>query len=187
MKLKYLSTMAIAGVATSLLLTTAIQAKERDQLEKIHSPTQLKKIDDPSLTISFKDNTHPETNQYLTEMFKAFLASDKSELKAGLTSDFVQKFGGEENRYNAFIQHASTLSKQLKSMDVVFEDFNVDSDGTISDIHTVSVTKLDGTTAIFKLYSFYYFDNTGKLKELDELSSLIDGSSEDRDLGSRTS
>ncbi|EAR57696.1 hypothetical protein SKA34_08918 [Photobacterium sp. SKA34] len=195
MKLKYLSILAITSVATSLLLTTGVQAQGENQLEKIHSSIQFKKSEpivsskvyEPSLTVEFKDNAYPETNQYLTKLFKAFLASDQSELKTMLTTDFTQKFGGEENRGNAFIQHASTLSKQLKSMDIVFEDVNIDSDGTISEIHTVTATKLNGKSAILKLYAFYYFDNTGKLKKIDELSTLLHGAKADRDLGSRTS
>ena len=97
MKLKYLSILAITSVATSLLLTTGVQAQGKDQLEKIHSSIQFKKSEsivsskvyEPSLTVEFKDNAYPETNQYLTKLFKAFLASDQSELKTMLTTDFT--------------------------------------------------------------------------------------------------
>ncbi|KJF96175.1 hypothetical protein UB33_08700 [Photobacterium angustum] len=187
MKLQCLSTMLITTVATSVLVTTEAQAQDKSHTDKIQTPIKFKEVDEPSLTIHFKDNSHPETNQYLANFFKVFIASNKNNLKTLLASGFVQKVGDKENNYNAFIKHASFLSNQLKSMDIVFEDVNIDSDGTISDIHTVTASKLDGTSAIFKLYAFYYFDKKEKLTKIDESSVLLHGSKADSDLGSQTS
>ena len=140
----------------------------------------------PTLKVQFENNSNPKANEYLLGFFKAFIARDKTALESMLSKGYIQKFGGSQNDRDEFIQHSLVLSKQLKTMDILFKDVNIDSNGTISEIHVVEVTELDGSKSKFKLYAFYYFDNDGKLKLIDELSTMLEGSNENKDMGSRT-
>ena len=140
----------------------------------------------PTLTVKFEDNSNPKANKYLVDFFKAFIARDKTVLESMLSKEYIQRFGGDHNDRDEFLQHSLLLSKKIKTMDILFKDVNIDSNGTISDIHVVEVTELDGSKSKFKLYAFYYFDSDGKLKLIDELSTMLEGSNENKDMGSRT-
>lgn len=163
-------------ILLSLLFTSGFASAE-SVIEQDMSPT---------LTVQFEDQSNIQANKFLEETFKAFIDRDKSHLKSMISESFVQKFGDDKNTHDEFIQHASVLTEQLTRMDIVFEDVNVDADGTVSEIHTVEVTKNDGSRAKFKLYAFYYFDHMGTVKLIDELSIQIEGAVEDQDMGSRT-
>ncbi|ARV75524.1 hypothetical protein [Vibrio campbellii] len=176
MKVKLLNKKLVSAFLMSILFSSGY----------VSANSEIKQDMSPVLTVEFEDQSNPENNQYLEELFKAFIAHDKSNLKYMLSEGFAQKFGGEKNSYNEFIKHSLVLSEQLTRMEIVFEDVNVSSDGTISEIHTVEVTKLDGSRSKLKLYAFYYFDQSGKLEYIDELSTLLEGPEEDKNMGSRT-
>ncbi|WP_039983526.1 hypothetical protein [Vibrio sagamiensis] len=141
---------------------------------------------DPILNVKFEDNANPKANQYLEKMFTAFVAKDKTDLKSILSDNFVQKLGIKENKYDDFVQHSSYISNNIRQINFTFKDVNVDADGTVSEIHVVEATKLDGSITKAKLYVFHYFDKNGKLMKIDELSTMIEGSEADKDLGFRT-
>lgn len=163
-------------IALSVLLTAgAVIAKPSPTLNS-----------DPILNVKFEDNTNPKTNQYLEKMFTAFVAKDKTDLKSILSDNFVQKLGIKENKYDDFVQHSSFISNNISKINLTFKDVNVDADGTVSEIHIVEATKLDGSITKAKLYVFHYFDENGNLKKIDELSTMIEGSEADKDLGFRT-
>ncbi|AQS40655.1 hypothetical protein Sps_05592 [Shewanella psychrophila] len=134
--------------------------------------------------VTFNDLSHPEANRFLEQTFEVFL-NTPSELDKQLSDDFVQVFGGGINDRTEFLAHSTVLSDSLLGAKIHFEDVNVDSDGVISEIHTIALTKKDGSEAVLRFLAFYYFKD-GKLTKIDELNTLVKGSSEDSDIGSRT-
>ncbi|BAJ04250.1 hypothetical protein SVI_4279 [Shewanella violacea DSS12] len=128
--------------------------------------------------------SHPEANRFLKQTFEIFL-NNPSELDRLLSDDFVQVFAGGTNNRDKFLAHSTVLTESLLGAKINFEDVNVDNDGVISEIHTIALTKKDGSEAVLRFLAFYYFKD-GKLTKVDELNTLVKGSSEDSDLGSRT-
>ncbi|QUM81997.1 nuclear transport factor 2 family protein [Moritella sp. 5] len=135
------------------------------------------------IEVTFSDLSHPQANQFLEQTFDNFL-NNPSKLDETLSDDFVQVFGTGANGRADFLAHAKVLSESISGAKIHFEDVNVDSSGVISETHTITLTKKGGGDAELRFLAFYYFKD-GKLAKVDELYTLVKGSSEDRDLGSR--
>ncbi|ROS01770.1 SnoaL-like protein [Sinobacterium caligoides] len=133
--------------------------------------------------MSFDDIGHPEVNHYLRQTFGTFFNNPEA-MESELSDDFVQVFGGKINSRADFLAHVSVLQQSLTGAKIRFEDVSIDKDGVISEIHTIALNKKDGSEAVLRFLAFYYFKD-GKLSKVDELSAVVQGSSEDRDLGSR--
>jgi ketosteroid isomerase-like protein len=100
------------------------------------------------------------------------------------TPDYVQNVDGKQLDYKGFIDHARALKKTLRSGRATIRNLIVEG-GTIADIHVVEATKTDGSRIRAQVIAFYAVKD-GRIARVDELTHLLEGSREDRDLGSRT-
>jgi ketosteroid isomerase-like protein len=110
---------------------------------------------------------------------------DAESLDRYFAPDYVQDVDGKRLDFNGFIDHARTLKKSLHSGRATIETIIVDG-MTIADIHVVDAEKTNGDTIRAKVIAFYTVRD-GKIVHVDELTHLLHGTDEDRDMGSRTS
>jgi len=110
---------------------------------------------------------------------------DAESLSRYFAPDYVQDVDGKRLDFNGFIDHARTLKKSLRGGRVTIENIIVDG-MTIADVHVVDAEKTNGDTLRAKVIAFYTVRD-GKIVRVDELTHLLQGAAEDRDLGSRTS
>jgi ketosteroid isomerase-like protein len=105
---------------------------------------------------------------------------DAESLNRYFAHDYVQNVDGKRLDFNGFIDHARTLKKSLRSGRATIETIIVDG-MTVADIHVVDAEKIRA-----KVIAFYTVRD-GKIVHVDELTHLLHGTAEDRDMGSRTS
>jgi ketosteroid isomerase-like protein len=110
---------------------------------------------------------------------------DAESLSRYFAPDYVQDVDGKRLDFSGFIDHARTLKKSLRSGRVTIENIIVDG-MTIADVHVVDAEKTNGDTIRAKVIAFYTVRD-GKIVRVDELTHLLQGADEDRDMGSRTS
>jgi len=101
------------------------------------------------------------------------------------TSDYVQEVDGKRLDYAGFIDHARVLKTHLRRGRATIKTLIVDGD-TIADIHVIDAEKVDGNSVRTKVIAFFTV-REGKIARVDELTHLLQGADEDRDIGSRTS
>jgi ketosteroid isomerase-like protein len=110
---------------------------------------------------------------------------DAESLSRYFAPDYVQDVDGKRLDFNGFIDHARTLKKSLRRGRATIE--NIIADGsTIADIHVIDAEMTNGDTIQVKVIAFFTVRD-GKIVRVDELTHLLRGTDEDRDLGSRTS
>lgn len=107
------------------------------------------------------------------------------ELSEFFSPDYKQDADGATLDFTDFLAHARDLKSTISSGSVTFETMIVDGP-TIADIHIVSATKINGDKVCVKVIAFYTVEH-GKITRVDELTHLLSGSAEDRNLGSRMS
>ena len=83
----------------------------------------------------------------------------------------------------AFLQHAATLRDTLIKADIRFEKI-VTNGNTIADIHFMHAQKKNGDSVHIKVIAFYTLRD-GRICQVEELTHLVEGTAQDRDLGSR--
>jgi len=110
---------------------------------------------------------------------------DAATLSRYFASDYVQDVDGKRLDYDGFIDHARVLKTHLRSGRATIESLIVDGD-TIADIHVIDAEKINGSRIRTKVIAFFSLRD-GKIVRVDELTHLLDGEEEDRDMGSRTS
>ena len=107
-----------------------------------------------------------------------------SDVERWFSPDYQQSVDGKTMDYTQFIQH-------LEALDTAASSFKVDVQETVCEgnrvctRHHVHVFKKDGSTSLAQVLAVFEVAN-GKIIRCDELTRLVDGDSEDRDLGSRT-
>ncbi|AUG52658.1 hypothetical protein CSC3H3_07970 [Thalassospira marina] len=104
-------------------------------------------------------------------------------LASFFTRDYIQIVDGETLDLDGFLQHAATLRNALIRAEVSFEKI-IAQDDTIADIHIVRAEKKNGDHIRVKVIAFYTLRD-GRISRIEELTHLLDGKDEDRDLGSR--
>jgi ketosteroid isomerase-like protein len=110
---------------------------------------------------------------------------DAEDLSRYFAPDYVQDVDGKRLDFSGFIDHARMLKKSLRKARATIEQIIVDG-ATIADVHVVDGEKTNGDTFRAKVIAFYTVRD-GKIVRVDELTHLLQGADEDRDLGSRTS
>ena len=83
-----------------------------------------------------------------------------------------------------FEAHVFAIRKEIQSMEVAFEDV-VTADDRIAAAMTFTLHRGDGRTSQMRVHAFYTIRD-GKIQRLSELTHLLSGAEEDRDLASRT-
>jgi ketosteroid isomerase-like protein len=110
---------------------------------------------------------------------------DAESLSRYFAPDYIQDVDGKRLDFDGFIDHARTLKKSLRGGRATIDKLIVDG-ATIADIHLVDAEKTNGDTIRAKVIAFYTVRD-GKIVRVEELTHLLHGADEDRDLGSRTS
>jgi len=110
---------------------------------------------------------------------------DAESLTRYFAPDYVQDVDGKRLDLAGFIDHARVLKKSLRRARATIEKLVVDGN-TIADIHVVDAEKTTGATLRVKVIAFFSVRD-GKIVRVDELTHLLHGAAEDRDMGSRTS
>ncbi len=110
-------------------------------------------------------------------------AEPVDELRHYFSEDYVQWVDGVELDFMQFLQHASVLKQTLRSADIVIKRFVCQGD-SVADIHDVYAIKHSGELIITRVIAFYIFRD-GKICSVEEMTHLLSGSEQDRNLGSR--
>ncbi len=142
-----------------------------------------------------KCNEINHSDDFTNETAKLFLERVFSELfnvdndpcnmaKKYMTPDYLQLVDGKSLHYNEFVEHLGVVLNEFQSINFTFEQV-IASGNTISDIHIVDAIKNDGSKFKAKVIAFFFIRN-GKIFKIDELTTLLEGKEEDKDLGSRT-
>lgn len=129
--------------------------------------------------------TESEVHDLLQRLFAAFTdPTSKPETFAELlTPDYVQRVDGKELDYAGFLTHTAALQASLRSSRVTFE--RVVTDGrSAATVHIAEAVKTNGDRIRLKVIAYYEFRGQ-RISLVDELTHLLDGTEQDRDLGSR--
>jgi len=112
---------------------------------------------------------------------------DAAALSRYFAPDYVQEVDGKRLDYAGFIDHARVLKTHLQDgrATMTIETLIVDGD-TIADIHVVDVEKANGDRIRTKVIAFFTVRD-GRIVRVDELTHLLEGAEQYRDMGSRTS
>lgn len=124
----------------------------------------------------------------LERLFRSFLdpARSPKDLLEFISPDCVHQVDGKTLVLDDFLKHAAAVKAAIVGADVTFERLVFDPvQATVADVHVVNALKTDGTRIRSKVIAFYRLES-GKIREVDELTLMLKGSLEDRDLGSRT-
>ncbi len=109
--------------------------------------------------------------------------SDIAALRDFFTEDYVQWVDGVELDMAGFMQHAQQLKSTLLKGEFHILKLMVSGDSA-ADIHDVIAFKKDGQKVHARVIAFFHF-RAGKIYAVEEMTHLLQGSAEDKDLGSR--
>ena len=124
----------------------------------------------------------------LKQMFRDMFESDSFDervINRYFSPKYVQHADGATLNFDGFVDHVRELKRTVAELDVTFEQMVAEGD-KVMEIHRVTGEKRDGSKFTVRLMSFWLIED-GKIVLCDELSHLVQGAPEDRDLGSRTS
>ena len=131
--------------------------------------------------------TEREVHDLLRRLFAALVdpATKPERFADLLTPDYIQRVDGRELDYAGFISHIEALQANLSSANITFE--HIVTDGlSAATVHIVEAVKTNGHRARFKVIAYYRFRGK-RVSLIDELTHLLEGDPQDRDLGSRIS
>src|SRR5437773_2114322 len=129
--------------------------------------------------------TEAEVHDLLGRMFAAFTnPATKPEVYAELlTPDYMQCVDGKQLDYAGFLNHSQALQASLASSSVQFQ--HVVTDGiSAATVHIADAVKTNGERIRIKVIAYYQFRGN-RISFVDELTHLLEGTEQDRDLGSR--
>ncbi|MFW5393018.1 nuclear transport factor 2 family protein [Yersinia sp. 2544 StPb PI] len=126
-----------------------------------------------------------QAKQFLQQVFTALVDSSYStqDVAAFFSTDYQQQADGNQLDYEAFIRHVQVLKSTLASGTITLEKVMSDGD-QIASVHLVDVVKKSGQRVLMKVIAFYRIEH-GLIQCVEELTHLIHGETQDRDLGSR--
>lgn len=96
---------------------------------------------------------------------------------------YQQDVDGHRLDYNGFLQHMIKQKSMVKSVKITIERCVVE-ENKICTIHRVDVVKNNKQKVVVKVIAYFEFDSDGKLIICDELTHVLEGTKEDRELGS---
>lgn len=137
-----------------------------------------------------QQSQHTLTKQDARRLIEGALASlldpnqDAEALKAFFTDDYVQDVDDKRLDLAGVLAHARTLKTTLRTGRPTIQNLIVEGQ-TIADIHIVEAEKTERARIKAKVVGCFTVRD-GKIAAVDELTHLLEGNKEDRDLGSRT-
>ncbi|MCD7099930.1 nuclear transport factor 2 family protein [Stenotrophomonas sp. MMGLT7] len=124
--------------------------------------------------------------QRIAALFREVLqapALDLEAVQAYFDPAYVQTVDGTTLDHAGFVAHMRKQKEAIASMEVDFLAMAEDGD-TVFTNHVVTATKKDGDTVVVKVIAQFVFKD-GRLVRCDELTRLLQGGHDDRDIGSR--
>lgn len=106
----------------------------------------------------------------------------KQIVRENFSEDYVQHVDGKTLGLEEFIQHIEAQKKIVDKVEFYFEHL-VQEGNKLFSIHIVTVDKKDGSMMKGKVIALFEFFKD-KIILCDELTRLVEGCEEDRDLGS---
>ncbi|MEP7456680.1 nuclear transport factor 2 family protein [Phyllobacterium sp. SB3] len=172
-----------------------------EQLHQIGLKTVFYGIDRvvwPSLTCKFKERpfrrktdmtqlSKAASQDLIKKVLESMLDPNApvEQLREFFSTNYRQDIDGVTLDFTGFMAHAEDLKKSISAGSTTFEMMIVEGQ-TVADVHIVDAIKLNGEKIRIKVIAFYTIEN-GKITRVNELTHLLSGLTEDRNLGSRTS
>lgn len=130
--------------------------------------------------------TKEQARAFLTEVFEALMRPDVAaeELGRYFATDYVQIADGKRLDRAAFVDHARELKRVLAGGTVTLETVLADG-STVATRHQVDARKKSGERVRMKVFAFFEIED-GLIRRTEEVTQMLEGAAEDRDLGSRT-
>jgi len=98
------------------------------------------------------------------------------------TEDYRQRTDGVWSDRPGFIEHMEYLRAAVESAEIrVLDEF--EQDGSYADRHEAHIVKTDGATVVQEVYLFATLADDGRFAEVHELTHMLTGAEEDRDIG----
>jgi ketosteroid isomerase-like protein len=99
------------------------------------------------------------------------------------SKDYIQYVDGKTLDYDDFIAHMKAQKNTLKSAKITFKYIIVEGD-IVATVHKVNATKKDGAEIEAQVNALIEIKDN-KIVLCDELTYLLKGANEDKDIGSR--
>jgi ketosteroid isomerase-like protein len=128
-----------------------------------------------------------EARDFLSRVFQALFDPTVTAEAVGafFAPDYVQIADGKEIDRAGFIDHVRVLKNTLRSGSVTLEKV-VASGSAVATLHVAAGQKQSGESVRMKVHAFFEIED-GLIRRTEELTHMVMGHAEDRDLGSRTS
>lgn len=124
--------------------------------------------------------------ELIKNLFKNVLQNQSVDIeiiKKYISEKYIQYVDGKELRFEQFVEHIKKQKEVIESIKVDFISM-VEENNIVFTNHIVSINKKDNSFVKVKVIAEFIIENE-KLVKCDELTLLLNGSSEDKDLGSR--
>lgn len=135
-----------------------------------------------------QSNSSVETRNMnaLRQMFKQMNNPklDLADVEETHAKSYIQHVDGKTLNYDDYVAHHIKLKQTVSDIQVEF-DHMVAKGNKVATVHRARATKKDGSVIKVKVNALFEFNDDGKLILCDELTHLIEGDEDDRDLGSR--
>ncbi len=122
----------------------------------------------------------------LREIFVDLFESDNFDadvIKKHFHPQYQQYVNKEILQYDQFADHIKHLKETLQSVRIDFQQLVAEED-TVCSVHFARGFKKDGSRVVAKVIAFFTFEGD-QLIRCEELTELMEGSEEDKDIGSR--
>tara|TARA_R110000868_G_scaffold248315_14_gene504851 strand:- start:1938 stop:2336 length:399 start_codon:yes stop_codon:yes gene_type:complete len=130
--------------------------------------------------------TQTDNKQFIKQVFKdTFENMDASEENYShyFAKEYVQHVDGKTLNYTEFLAHMKALKQAMKTIAIDFKIILADGD-KVATVHKVHGIKRDGGTIHAQVNAIFQIKDN-QIILCDELTHLIQGNSDDKDLGSR--
>ncbi len=108
---------------------------------------------------------------------------DASIIKQYFHPEYVQHVDGKSLNFDSFVQHIKVLKSSIEKVTIDFEHL-IEEDDAVCSVHHIDATKINGRQIEAKVIAYMKFKGN-QIILCDELTYLIAGDEEDKDLGSR--
>ena len=124
--------------------------------------------------------------QLIRDAFAAVIENpqyDETAIRRYFSPDYVQQVDGKILSFDQFRQHMKVLKETVSAVAVHFDTLAAENEIVFSN-HRVTASRSDGQTGEMQVIAEFHIHN-GQINYCNELTHLIKGDAEDRDLGSR--
>lgn len=124
------------------------------------------------------------TEHVIRTMFSVFtdFSLGTDQLKRFLTPDYLQKVDGRTLMLEDFLTHATALRRTLKALEITIEQI-VCQQNSAATVHIARAEHPSGRISHIKVIAFFKIRD-GRIALVDELTRVLEGSTEDETLGS---